>query len=85
MNKMDIIVVKFQPFKLLQDVMVFKKGACVDKIQIEIDRIPNVVKGLSSKYDIKKVQLSGSEEYLKQYKAEILTRFNNDEILVDIV
>ena len=81
---MDIIIVKFQPFKLLQDVMVFKKGACIDKIQIEVDRIPSIIKGLTTKYNITKVQLSGNEEYLKQYKAEILTKFNNDEILVEI-
>lgn len=81
---MDIIIVKFQPFKFLQDIMVFKKGACIDKIQVEVDRIPGVIKGLTTKHDIKKIRLCGSEDYLKQYKAEILTKFNNDEVLIDI-
>ena len=73
---MDKVVVFFQPFDVLQTIVVYQNGEVVDTKQVEIERIPNVVKGVCSTYNIKDVDLKGSKGYLEKYKSEILTNYS---------
>lgn len=73
---MNKVIVFFQPFDALQTIMVYQNGEIVDIQKIEIDRIPNAVKGLCSTYSITDVDLRGSQDYLKRYQSEILTNYN---------
>jgi hypothetical protein len=73
---MDKIVVFFQPFDILQNIVIYQNGEVVEIKEVEIDRIPNVVKGLCSTYGITDVDLKGSQAYLEKYKAEILTNYS---------
>ena len=72
---MDKVIVFFQPFSLMQNIVVYKNGEIVYTTQVEIERIPNVVKGLCNQYTINNVDLKGNQEYLEKYKAIILTDY----------
>lgn len=83
---MDHIIVNFQPFTAKQDVMVYVNGVCVQHSKIEIDRIVNVVNGLSKQYKINQIDLYGSEDYLSHFKAEMNTEFaDNSGCNIDII
>lgn len=73
---MDKVIVFFQPFSRLQNIIVYKNGEVVDTKQVEIERVSNVIKGVCSTYSITDVDLKGSQEYLEKYQAEILTNYN---------
>ena len=73
---MNKVIVFFQPFSLMQNIVVYKDNEMVHTTQVEVERVPNVVKGLCSQYDIKDVDLKGNQEYLEKYKAIILTDYN---------
>lgn len=73
---MNKVIVFFQPFSLMQNIVVYKDNEMVHTTQVEIERVPNVVKGLCSQYDVKDVDLKGNQEYLEKYKAIILTDYN---------
>lgn len=73
---MDKVVVFFQPFSRLQNIVVYKNNEVVETAQVEIDRIPNAVKGMCSTYSIVDVDLKGSQDYLEKYQSEILTNYN---------
>ena len=73
---MDKVVVFFQPFSRLQNIVVYKNNEVVETAQVEIDRIPNAVKGMCSTYSITDVDLKGSQDYLEKYQSEILTNYN---------
>ena len=72
---MDKVIVFFQPFSRLQNIIVYKNGEVVDTKQVEIERVSNVIKGVCSTYSITDVDLKGSQEYLEKYQAEILTNY----------
>ena len=73
---MNKVIVFFQPFSIMQNIIVYKDGEIVDTKQVEIERVPNVVKGVCSTYNIQDVDLKGSQDYLEKYQAEILTNYN---------
>ena len=73
---MDKVIVFFQPFSLMQNIVVYKDGEMVHTTQVDIERVPNVVKGLCSQYSINDVDLKGNQEYLEKYKSIILTDYN---------
>ena len=73
---MDKVIVFFQPFSIMQTIIVYKNNEIVDTKQVEIERVPNVVKGVCSTYNIKEVDLKGNKDYLEKYKAEILTNYS---------
>ena len=73
---MDKVVVFFQPFDILQTIIVYKNGEVVDTKRVEIERIPNVIKGVCTTYNINDVDLKGSRDYLEKYKTEILTNYS---------
>ena len=73
---MNKVIVFFQPFSLMQNIVVYKDNEMVHTTQVEIEKVPNVVKGLCSQYDVKDVDLKGNQEYLEKYKAIILTDYN---------
>ena len=73
---MDKIVVFFQPFSLMQNIVIYRNNEIIYTTQVEIERISNAVKGLCSQYNITDVDLKGNQEYLEKYKAEILTNYS---------
>ena len=73
---MDKIVVFFQPFSLMQNIVIYKNNEIIYTTQVEIERIPSVVKGLCSQYAINDVDLKGNQEYLEKYKSIILTDYS---------
>lgn len=82
---MNHIAVNFQPFTLKQNVFVYIDGACVKQTAIEIDRVVDVVNGLSKQYNIKQIDLCGSQDYLSYFQAEMDSKFANNEYNVEIV
>ena len=74
---MDKIVVFFQPFAIMQNIVVYQNDKIVNTTQVEIERVPNVVKGMCSTYSINNIELKGSETYLEKYKTEILTNYSS--------
>lgn len=82
----DKIIVMFQPFDKLQNIMVYQNGERVETVSVEVERIPHSVRGLASKYDINKVSLCGSKAYLAKFQQEITASANFNQALdVDII
>ena len=82
----DKIIVMFQPFDKLKNIMVYQNGERVEEVKVEADRIPASVRGLASKYNIDKVSLCGSKAYLAKFQQEIITSANfNQALNVDII
>ena len=82
----DKIIVMFQPFDKLQNIMIYQNGERVEEVKVEADRIPASVRGLASKYNIDKVSLCGSKAYLAKFQQEITTSANFKQALnVDII
>ena len=83
---MDHIIVDFQPFTSKQNIMVYVDEACVQHSKVEIDRVVDVVNGLSKQYKINQIDLYGSEDYLSHFKAKMNTEFaENNGCNVDII
>lgn len=71
----DYIIVDFQPFVIQQKVAVYTEGKCVKEVQVEVDRIINVVNGLRKTYNVKQVMLCGNEDYLANFQAKMNLEF----------
>ena len=82
----DKIIVMFQPFDKLQNIMVYQNGERVEEIKVEAERVPASVRGLASKYNINTVSLCGSKAYLAKFQQEITANANfNQALNVDII
>ena len=82
---MDHIIVDFQPFTLKQNILVYVDGACVKQTAVEVSRIADVVNGLSKQYNIKQIDLCGSQDYLSRFQAEMNSKFASNEYNIEIV
>lgn len=82
----DKIIVMFQPFDKLQNIMVYQNGERVEEMKVETDKISASVRGLASKYNISNVSLCGSKAYLAKFQQEIIAGSNfNQALKVDII
>lgn len=82
---MNSIIVNSQPFDALQTVLVYQQGTVVATHKVGIDEIPNLVSNLSTMYSCKYVNLVGNKNFLERTKAQILTKFANQDIEINIV
>lgn len=78
------IIVDFQPFQMMQNVSVFKDNELVGTTAIFLDDLPNAIKALSNKHDCNEVELYGNKGFLKKIKAEILSKFNDNTLNIQI-
>lgn len=78
----NFVVVNFHPFVIPQDVEVYQNGELVQKLQVTVDRVPQVVKGLKSQYQIDSVSLVGGTDYLRKYAEELNSDFDYSDIRI---
>ena len=69
MNRTAIIM--FQPFVFEQVILVYENGILIDTKKESIERIPSVLRDLSSQYGISNIQLIGNQDYLGHMQNEI--------------
>ena len=79
------IVINYRPFTLAQEIFVYDNGICVELLQAPIDKIPDTVSGLQSRYNIEQINLCGNQDYLSRFKAELGLKFANSNIEINIV
>ena len=53
------IIVNYRPFTITQEIFVYDNGICVELLQAPIDKIPDTVNGLQSRYNIEQINLCG--------------------------
>ena len=82
---MNSIIVNSQPFDALQTVVVYQQGTVVATHKASIDDIPNLVLNLSNTYNCKNVNLVGNKNFLERTKAQILTKFANKDLNIEII
>lgn len=82
---MNHIVVSLQPFTLKQNIFVYINGACIKQTSVEVDRIVDVVNGLSKQYNIKQIDLCGNQDYLLHFQTEMDSKFANNEYNIEII
>ena len=46
------IIVNYRSFTITQEIFVYDNGICVELLQAPIDKIPDTVSGLQSRYNI---------------------------------
>ena len=79
------IVVSYRPFTLVQEIFVYDNGVCVELLQAPIDKIPDIISGLQSRYNIEQINLCGNQDYLSRFQAELSLKFANSNIEINIV
>jgi len=79
------IVVNYRPFTLAQEIFVYDGKSCVESPQAPIDRIPDIVSGLQSRYNIEQINLCGNQDYLSRFQAELSLKFANSNVEINIV
>ena len=79
------IVVNYRPFTLVQEIFVYDNGVCVELLQAPIDKIPDIISGLQSRYNIEQINLCGNQDYLSRFQAELSLKFANSNVEVNIV
>ena len=79
------IVVNYRPFTLVQEIFVYDNGVCVELLQAPIDKIPDIVSGLQSRYNIEQINLCGNQDYLSRFQAELSLKFANSNVEINIV
>lgn len=79
------ILVNYRPFIMAQEISVWEMGKCIESFQATIDEIPDTVRGLCNKYSGAQVALYGNKDYLSKFKAELGSKFINDDIEIVIL
>ena len=79
------IVVNYRPFTLVQEIFVYDNGVCVELLQAPIDKIPDIISGLQSRYNIEQINLCGNQDYLSRFQAELSLKFANSNVKINIV
>ena len=79
------IVVNYRPFTLVQEIFVYDNGVCVELLQAPIDKIPDIISSLQSRYNIEQINLCGNQDYLSRFKAELSLKFANSNVEINIV
>lgn len=82
---MGNIIVNFKPFISEQEILVYIDGACVKQKRVKIEDVTNVVYGLKSNYVIDVINLVGNKDYVSKFKAELMTKFEKDNVEINIV
>lgn len=79
------IIVNYRPFTLAQEIFVYDGKNCIKSLQAPIDRIPDIVSGLQSRYNIEQINLCGNQDYLSRFQAELSLKFVNSNVEINIV
>ena len=79
------IIVNYRPFTITQEIFVYDNGICVELLQASIDKIPDTVSGLQSRYNIEQINLCGNQDYLSRFQAELSLKFANSDVEINIV
>ena len=79
------IIVNYRPFTLVQEIFVYDNGVCVELLQAPIDKIPDIISGLQSRYNIEQINLCGNQDYLSRFQAELSLKFANSNVEINIV
>ena len=79
------IVLSYQPFDAQQTIMVYENGECTEVVHCVYCEITEMIAMLSKKYNIKKVDLRGNEEFVSKFKEELISpRFNFNDLDVTL-
>ena len=79
------IIVNYRPFTITQEIFVYDNGICVELLQTPIDKIPDTVSGLQSRYNIEQINLCGNQDYLSRFQAELSLKFANSNVEINII
>ena len=79
------IIVNYRPFTITQEIFIYDNGVCVELLQAPIDKIPDIVSGLQSRYNIEQINLCGNQDYLSRFKAELSLKFENSNVEINTV
>ena len=76
------MVINFSPFVLDQDVYCYIDGECKEHKKTGLTDLPVLVETMKKKYDIHKISLVGSQDYLAKFRDELVdkTTFNQCEV-----
>lgn len=82
---MTHIVCDFRPFDMNQGIMVYRDGECVKSLSVGVNQIVNVVNSLKNQYNVEQIDLCGNEHYLSKFKADMLSKFNDNNCEINII
>ena len=81
---MDNIIVAYQPFTKPQNIFVYKDNAMIETLTVDFNLVNETVVGLAKKYAIHDISLVGNQDYLSRFKAELNTRFAENNFNIRI-
>lgn len=68
------VVIMYQPFVMEQMVIVYQNGEIVDNRKETVERIPQLMRELSSQYGVSSISLIGNADYLGRFQNEIMSQ-----------
>lgn len=72
MNDRKNIVVTYSPFALEQTVYCWVNGDCTEQRKCKLDDITDTVNALKRKYQVRKIELVGPQDYIEKFKTDML-------------
>lgn len=84
---MKKIIGIIRPFDLHQVFYVYQDGKKLDTVKTTVDEIPQTIYGLSQKYNINQIDLSGSKHYAQGLVKKIIenAKYNNKELIFNFI
>lgn len=79
------IVVNFQMFDAVQELMVYEDGACVSIYEISTNQLENVLRKYTKDSNITSIDIIGNKKYLEKIKANVKTDFAAGDVDINIV
>lgn len=83
------IIGVLRPFDLVQKFYVYEDGNKIDTIAVKIDDVPNTILGLSNKYDVYQLDLTGPKQFSRgissKIKEEEIKKYNQEKIEINII
>lgn len=83
--KNDHIVARIHPFVMQQEVDVYQNGECSKSIKCTLNELADVIMGLSKEFNIKTVDIAGSNQLFSlKTKDDLMSKYaeNDLEIIV---
>lgn len=80
-----MIAVIYQPFAVMQKIFIYQNNKVVEQHSVELSRINDCVNGLTKRYEVSEIKLIGNSDYLREFRQEMFSKFEQSDILVSIL
>lgn len=74
------IVASFTSFTHNHKIAIYQDGDIIEEVKAVSEDMPDIIKGLKTKYNVDEIDLIGNPDYLKKMKEKLSTEFSQVKI-----